>query len=520
MKTIHTWLGTEEISHKPDILNCLANLSSDEVFTPPRLANDMLDLLPSWVWCNSTLRWLDPCTKSGVFLREVARRLMKGLADEIPDEAIRRDHIYRNMLHGISISEITALVSRRTLYGCKDATLKTHSVIQFIGADGNIRFPTAKHQWVKEKCIKCGASAKASAVGAGREAHVHPFLHMDLDDIFRGMDLMRFDVIMGNPPYQQRDGGGQGKSAIPLYNKFIQVAKSLSPRFLTFVIPARWYAGGRGLSEFRSDMLGDQHVSHLVDFPDVSKVFDGVDIAGGGCYFLWDSQYKGDCWIVPNGDMTSKVLRRLDEHDVFIRDNYSVNVLNKVINVSKLEGKKFLDGTVWGSMPYGLRPHTVPSDAKTSPGGDYSILLMTKEGDRYIRRDQVLKNENTLEKWKVVISKTAAEHAGHADSSGMKRVISRLRILPPGSACTETYLVIDAFDDEQLAICLLAYLKTRFVRFLLELRTPTQNISSNCFAFIPEMPMDREWIDDDLYVFFDLSEDDIVHIESKIKLID
>ena len=521
MKITYSPLGSKGISHRPDILNCLANLSSDEVFTPPTLVNNMLDMLPPWVWQDCRLRWLDPCTKSGVFLREVARRLMVGLEDEIRDEAERWTHIYRNMLYGIAISEVTALVSRRTLYGCKDATLQPHSVIQFSSVDGNIRFPPAKHEWVNGKCVKCGASAKAAVVDIGRETHVHPFLHMDLDDIFGSKKPMHFDVIMGNPPYQQ-DDGGHGRSARPLYHKFVEIAKIMQPRFLIYVIPARWYAGGKGLDNFRSDMLRDRRLSHLVDYPRMADLFEGVDIAGGGCYFLWDAEHDDDCSVVPEGKIQEAVLRRLDTHDVFVRDNRSVAILRKVLRKVKIEKISFSDGTAWARNPYGygFRAHAVPSDAKDRPEGDFNLLLMTKDGDRFIRREQVRKNTESLDMWKVVISYTTAEHAGNANKDGTKRVISRMRALPPGSACTETYLVIDTFKDQVRACNQLAYLKTRLARFLMELRTPTQHVTRKSFAFVPRISTDRKWSDESLNDFFNLSDDDIAHIESKIRLID
>ncbi len=129
---------------------------------------------------------------------------------------------------------------------------------------------------------------------------------------------MRFDIIMGNPPYQLEDSGF-GRSAAPLYHRFIQAAKAIEPRFLTFVIPARWYTGGKGLDAFRKEMLADRRLSHLVDFPDMSALFEvGVDIAGGGCYFLWDREHDGDCLVVPEGDTSRAVRRRLDERDALL----------------------------------------------------------------------------------------------------------------------------------------------------------------------------------------------------------
>ena len=271
------------IAHqKPaDILDCLANLSSDEVFTPPRIANRMLDLLPEEVWSDPDLRWLDPGAKSGVFLREAERRLMEGLAAAIPDEQLRREHILRNMLFGLAITELTALISRRTLYHCRFANEPKYSSVQFSNEEGNIRLPAAPHVWNKAgRCSKCGASRKALANRDGREEHAYPFLHLSPEEAF-GEEDMRFDIIMGNPPYQL-DDGGFGKSAGPLYHRFVQAAKELEPRYLTFVIPARWYTGGKGLDAFRREMLADRRLSHLIDFATMKDLFEvGVDIAGG-----------------------------------------------------------------------------------------------------------------------------------------------------------------------------------------------------------------------------------------------
>ena len=311
------------IARQPaDILDCLATLSSDEVFTPPRVANAILDLLPEHVWSDPGLRWLDPGSKSGVFLREAERRLMEGLDAAIPNARERREHILRNLLHGLAITELTGLISRRTLYHCRFANTE-YSVLRFDDEDGNIRFPESKHEWHGGKCRRCGASQKALGAREGREGHAYPFLHLDPADIFEGED-MRFDVIVGNPPYQL-DDGGFGKSSRPLYHRFIQAAKA---RYIAFVVPARWYTGGKGLDGFRREMLADRRLSHLVDYPDMNDLFVGVDIAGG-CCFLWDAEHDGDCLVVAEGDPTRAVRRRLDALDVFVRDSRAMSVLEK-----------------------------------------------------------------------------------------------------------------------------------------------------------------------------------------------
>ncbi len=501
-----------------DILDCLANLSSDEVFTPPRVANALLDLLPEEVWSNPGLRWLDPGSKSGVFLREAERRLMEGLAAVIPEEEARREHVLRNMLFGLAITELTALISRRTLYHCRFADTK-YSVVRFEDEDGNIRFPEAKHEWSSGRCARCGASERAFADRANRadrEAHAYPFLHLSPEAAF-GEEEMRFDIIMGNPPYQL-DDGGHGKSAKPLYHRFIETAKALEPSYLTFVIPARWYTGGKGLARFRKEMLADRHISHLVDYPDMSALFKvGVDIAGGGCYFLWDRDHDGDCLVVPEGDRDRAVRRRLDVLDVFLRDGQSSRILEKVRRRVEADGLGTLEARVWASNPFGIRAHKVPPSATEGPTGSNTVLLMTRDGDRFIRPDQIPRNRGAAGVWKVVISRTSAEHAGNPDSRGMKRVLSRSRVLPPRSACTETYLIAGTFSGEREATNFLHYLRTKFARFLLSLMVSTQDITRRSFSFVPAIPAGRSWTDRDLYDYFELDEEEVACVDGLIK---
>ena len=512
--------GAKATTHLPDILDCLANLSSDEVFTPPRVANLMLGLLPDEVWRDPTLRWLDPCSKSGVFLREVARRLHNGLGEAIPDECERREHIYRNMLYGIAITEITALVSRRTLYGCKEANLNPYSVVTFDDRDGNIRFPVARHNWDKKRCASCGISQPTSARDDTREIHAHPFLHSNIAEIFdnqKEVDDMRFDVIMGNPPYQMEIGDGQ-RSAVPLYHRFIEQAKAMEPRYCTFVIPARWYVGGKGLSSFRSNMLRDSRIAYLVDFPDIAALFDGVDVAGGGCYFLWDRDHSGNCCVIPEGNRTRAVRRSLNEFDIFLRDSRDIALLNKVQRKIDQFNHSTMETAVRPRNPYGLESNASSHDTRKVPDDSYDTLLMAKDGEWYIARSRATKNSDTIDLWKVVVSKVTTEHGGAADADGRRQVIAgNLRVLPPQSVCTETYLVVDIFTTRVAAENLQSYITTRFFRFLLSLRVVTQNISRECFAFVPRLDMDTEWTDSRLYDYFNLDAAERAHIESRIK---
>ena len=440
---------------------------------------------------------------------------MEGLKSEIPDYMDRREHIYRNMLYGIAISEITGLIARRTLYQCKDASLETHSIVKFDTPEGNIRFPEVQPEWKNGKFVHRGITQKNIRVAEGREAHIHPFLYMDLNEIF-GEDHMQVNVILGNPPYQMQDGGGTGKSAIPLYNLFIEKAKEIEPELLTLVIPARWYAGGKGLDGFRQGMLSDPKISLLADYPRSGDVFPDVDIAGGICSFVRDERHQGDCLVMPNGEEKKATLRRLDAHEVFVRDSKDVTILEKVQRISKEYGWDSMSSVVRSHNFYGIRPHELPSSISDESHSRGSILLVTKDGDKYIKRDEIVKNKYTIDDWKVIISKTNPQ-GGKADRQGFRNVISKPRVIPPGSVLTETYLVIDLFKQHEPAGRLLDYIKSRFFRFLLHLRTPTHNLSRPCFEFVPLLPMDQNWTDEILYNLFELDRADIEHIESKIK---
>lgn len=490
-------------NYNPDVLSCLANLSSDEVFTPPQLANQMLDLLPPDLWSNPEVRFLDPACKTGVFLREIAKRLHKGLETKIPDQQQRINHIMKNQLFGIAITELTALIARRSLYCSKTANGKYSICTAFDTSDGNIRYRRIEHAWQNGRCIFCGANKANYARGEELETHAYEFIHTETpEEVFN----MKFDVIIGNPPYQLSDGGF-GRSATPIYNKFVHQAKKLNPRYLTMIIPSRWFAGGKGLDSFRAEMLGDNRIRKLVDFEDASEVFPGVDIAGGVCYFLWERDSRGPCEVtnVHKGEKVVSV-RKLDEFPTFIRHSQAVSIVRKVL----AKKERSMSEQVSSAKPFGLRTFARPQNK-----GD--ILLRWHGGEGPYNRKDVKVGAEMIDKWKVITSKVSYDHAGLPDRNGQRRVFSIIDVLPPGTICTETYLIVGVYDSKGIADNMVKYLKTRFVRFLVAQLSFSQDIFKEKFAFVPILDMNIEWTDEKLYKRYGLTEEEIAFIESKIR---
>ena len=496
------------INYNPDVLSCLANLSNDEVFTPPEIANRMLDLLPKEIWSDSKVKFLDPFCKSGVFLREITKRLLDGLSEEIPDMQERLDHILHYQVYGMAITELTSLVSRRSLYCSKEASSE-YSISRFDEAAGNIVFHEIQHTWNEStgKCIYCGASRDVYERGEDKESHAYQFIHTDNPkELFNNM---KFDVIIGNPPYQLNDGGGRDSAAIPLYDKFVQKAKQLAPHFLIMIIPARWYTGGRGLDDFRDNMISDTRLKVIHDYPETDDCFPGLNIRGGVCYFLWDSLYHGDCTIINHikGKMI-EMKRPLKEANIplLIRYNQSISIMKKVLKFKEVSLGKYVST----SKPFGMRSNF--SDFTSIQTEMHSVKLYRFGENGYVAKKIIVKNEKLIDRYKVLVSKASPGGDEYPHS-----IVSQPIVSEPNSVCTETYLVIKDVDSRIEAENLVSYIKTRFFRFMMSLVKNTQNISKASYTFVPLQDFSHPWTDEMLYRKYKLSSDEIAFIESMIR---
>ncbi len=495
-----------KLNYNPDVLDALANLSNDEVFTPPKLVNEILDILPQELFENKETTFLDPVSKSGVFLREIVKRLIKGLENEIPDLQKRLNHIFTKQIFGIAITELTSLLSRRSLYGTKIANGKYSFCTEFKNEKGNILFNNIEHTWKKGKCVYCKASQEVYDRDKSLESHAYQFIHTENPkEIFN----MKFDVIIGNPPYQLNVGKEKKNYAIPLYQKFIEQAKKLNPKYLTMIIPARWFTGGRGLEDFRGEMLNDKRLKVIIDYTDSRDCFPGVDVSGGVMYFLWNKDYNGLCKFtnINSGSKTS-LNRKLNKYQIFPRYNDALLIIDKVLE----KKEKLMKDFVSPQTPFGL--YTNFKGLKNKTVNTYKVF--TSKGIYYIEREKITKNVKLIDKYKVSFSKATTEHGGQVNKSGLRQVLSTIKILKPNEICTQSYLLAGVYNSKIEAENVVKYLKTRFLRFLLVQAITSQDLSKEKFMFVPIQDFTQEWTDKKLYKKYDLNEKEIKFIESMI----
>ncbi len=516
----------------PDVLTCIANLSNDEVFTPPEFANRMLDVLTeAWasshdganLWADSSVRFLDPCTKSGIFLREITSRLTKGLADEMPNLDQRVDHILTQQVFGIGITHLTSLLARRSAY-CSKHAKGEHSIAKGFGSDdGNIWFERLEHTWVNGKCTFCGAGQSALDRGEGFETHAYAFIHTDeIKSRINGLfgDDMQFDVIIGNPPYQL-DDGGHGKSAAPIYQLFVEQAKKLEPRYLSLVIPSRWFSGGKGLDEFRESMLSDDRVRSIDDYLSAADVFPGVGLKGGICYFLWERDNPGQCRVTTHFKdwPVSTVTRPLLEKgaDIFIRFNQGLSILKKVMAVEgsatsvELPESKRFNLLVSSRKPFGLETKFKGKAIKRA--GD--VLVYQNGGTGYTPRDTITTGSGLIDSWKVYVGR-AAPGTGNRDTYP-HRILSTPFIGEPGSISSETYLCIGPLESKSAAESVLSYLTCRLTRLLILLHKPSQDTTRKVYTFVPIQNWTKPWNDADLYAKYGLNDEEVAFIEKIVR---
>ena len=517
----------------PDVLTCIANLSNDEVFTPPEFANRMLDTLAeAWaanngganLWANSLVRFLDPFTKSGVFLREITSRLTNGLAAEIPDLQERVNHILTRQIFGIGITRLTSFLARRSLYCSKHANGPHSIATDFTSDGGNVWFERTEHTWAEGKCKFCGASQKALDRGEELETHAYAFIHADdikirLAEIFGGN--MQFDVIVGNPPYQL-DDGGFGTSAAPIYQLFVQQAKALEPRYLSMVIPSRWFAGGKGLDEFRESMLTDNRARSIDDYLSAAEVFPGVGLKGGVNFFPWDRDNPGQCRVnthFKDWPVSTSTRPLLEEGaDVFIRFNEGLSILKKVAAIETGDSKTLLlpeekrfDRMVSSARAFGFR--TFFKGKKKESRGD--LRIYQNGGIGFVRRSSVTSGVDLIDKWKIFAG-YAAPGTGNKDTYP-HRIISTPFIGEPGSISSETYLCIGPLDSKGEAENVLSYLCCRLTRFLILLRKPSQHVTRKVYSFVPTQDWTKRWTDGDLYKKYGLTVSEIAFIEGIVR---
>jgi site-specific DNA-methyltransferase (adenine-specific) len=545
MNNVQNKAGFTLIGRNPDVLTCIANLSSDEVFTPPELANKMLDLIEdAWakdhggksIWEDSLVKILDPFTKSGVFLREATSRFVKGLESEMPDLQERVDHVLGNQVYGIGITSLTTLLSRRSLY-CSKYANSQHSITKiFDNGDGNIWFDRVEHEWISAtnfidtadstgksirkgtngKCKYCGAPQIVFDRNSALETHAYAFIHTDdiktkLNQLFGGN--MQFDVVIGNPPYQMTDAAGGGVDS-SIYHLFVNMAKQLDPRYLSMVIPSRWMGGAtRGVGDFngfRDRMLNDGHIRNLVDFPNSKEVFPGVDVKGGVCYFLWDSSHQGEASVTSIREgIESEANRKLNEYDVFVRDHMAIQILHKI----QAKNEKSIIEILTADTPFGIASNFMQHHPNKRQKD--VALYYSRNGKRdigFIEESSIVKNAGLINKWKVLTP-------GAGSDGGQKIpdiVLGKPWICPPPAVCTQTFLAF-FIDSEEEATSLESYYRTKFFRFLVSLRKITQNGFRSTYEFVPQQKWNQEWNDEKLYKKYDLTAGEREYIESVIR---
>lgn len=527
-----------------DILETITNVGNDEVFTPRKTCEMILDSLPEEVWHNPKYKWLNPATKNGVFEREIALRLDEGLKEIIPNTEERRKHILQNMIYAIGQTKFTANVARRTVYYCSQANRKCDGLkakdghyvngyaigngTWFNDKEGNVKIPCTRHNIdsITKKCKYCGIAVDSKYMDANqREQYAYEFIHIDRDKLlehlqdrfFGGNRNMKFDIIIGNPPYQldtKKETTEKGNPpSIPIYQLFFKQAVALNPKYISMIIPSKWFAGGMSiLDEFREYMMTCGKVVRLTDFSNAKDCFPSNSVAGGVCYFLWSKDYNGKCYftnVINNSSHTS--LRVLNEFPILVRNNEAVDILDKIRKFNEANMVDLGSST----MPFGIKSDVRGSKTKKDVN---DIELIASKEITYIKKTEIKKSLDYLEKYKVLVGILGAEHALEPDKDGRFRIItSSMRVIGPNTACTQSYFLVGKFDSKKEADNLCSYLKTKFSRFLILLAMSSTHLSRSVLVFLPRQNFNENWTDEKLYKKYNLTAKEINYIESMIK---
>ena len=437
---------------------------------------------------NKEAKILEINSKTGLYPLYVAYSIYRAKCRQIPqidltidvENQIWRETIQENIFV-ICKTEMTKSITKRTLMGYREGIINAYYFENLINMLEN------KTKQFSNKVLKASYWKK------------------------EGIE-MKFDAVVGNPPYQMETGGA-GRQAKPIYNLFVEQGKELNPNYLSMITPSRWFAGGMGLDGFRNNMMNDKKIVKLVDYTNAKDCFPQISISGGVCYFLWCNGYDAECEVTNVKAGQSNTLKRpLNEFPVFVRYNEAVSILHKVMQSDDFVA---IDSIISPLMPYGLSTNYRGIDKKTE---ENSLKLYASDGVTYIKPTEISKGLDTVDKYKVMISKMSAEHAGEPNKEGRFNVITKsMQVIGPKEVCTHSYFLIGNYDLYEEADNTYMFLKTQFARFLVLMSLSAVNLSKLVFSFVPLLDFKKRWTDAELYKKYRLDEKEIAFINSLVR---
>ena len=471
---------------------CFLNEQFDpqEVLEEPRLVDQ--GQVTEDIFLNPEARILEMNSKSGLYPLYMAYSLyamkLPGPEDKLPLEQTQAlwQETVEQQIFVLCKTRMAESITRRTLVGYQDWTVNTTYIPHLLERMENDPQRLAKKLQRTDTWGKEGQP-------------------------------MKFDAIVGNPPYQEMDGGGKGYSAKPVYNYFVGEAKAIEPHYISMITPSRWFSGGKGLDDFRAEMLQDKHLRKIVDYADNEALFSNVSIVGGVNYFLWDSSYNGDCEVTSiRGENAVTLNRDLSEYDIFIRNNNALQLIRRM----EASSDRKMDDVVYPRNVFGISSDLRGQDNKDEK---HQLALFSSQKSNsmamsYISGDEVQKQHELIEKYKVIMGKVVPRGGEvGVDPSVGYRVTSTLQVLSPGSVFTDSYLLLAAFESKAEAIHFAEYMCLKFPRFLLHETYSSMNISKQNFRFVPFLDYSKEWTDEELFKRYGCNEEEISMIESIIR---